>query len=560
MVGHAATTQVEAQKSDLQLLDLETETSTRFQAEITTLPVPPMAVYLEGDAQGRESFEKFFAATDDHSLGVSLTDTPEAGRYTLCAENDTYLLKFRETGRLIQGAKGYTQQAAEYMFAILKQVAAWERAVVLQNHSTKMNLDDVPFQFCELLGDDERGEQYLYSHGEITIDVGKQDGQWKVVRGTLKARNLTPQPLHLVLVHFADDYGIRVLYNERVEPADADFTVTLDGNATFNLSLDDNEGDEAIHTFKLIVSTEKVDDFLLGQEPLEIGRIFDPRATRSTKGLTFGPPRKKLVHENEWFTKDLHARLVRQLGRITTKGTTLAGGKITIKGHPSLQAGISLSAAKTAMRGVGTAPDIYRALERQGMQLLNFSGTRDDNESILELTDIQNADALEQDPLEIALDVDLAAGEFILPLEFDGEHLLLTGDPWQDEHGRTHVRIEHIPEVPDNRRSLGRALKLYFFKTYLGQENVNRLCWIEYKPHGSFERHRGGVAEKVAAARNVLLLIHGIIGNTDGIVQGLKLALDADGRSVNQKFDLVLTYDYENLSAPITETAARLKQ
>lgn len=561
VVGHAATTQVGAQKSDLQLLDFEADPTTRFQAEITTLPVPPMAVSLEGDAPGRDSFEKFLNASNDQSLGFSLlTDTAETARYSLCAENGNYLLKFRETDRLIQGAKGYTEQAAEYMLAILKQVAAWERAIVLQNKSTRMNPDDVPFQFCELLGDDDRGEQYLYPHSENTIDIGKQDGQWKVVRGTLKSRNLTPQPLHLTLVHFADDYGIQVLYNERVEPTDSDFTVTLDGNATFNLSLDDNEGDEAIHTFKLIVSTEKVDDFLLGQEPLEIGRIFDPRTTRSMKGLTFGPARRKLVHENEWFTRDLHLRLVRQLDRVTTKDTTLAGGKITIKGHPSLQAGIGLNAAKTATRGVGTAPDIYRALERQGMQLLKFSGTRGDNESILELTDIQNAEALAQDPLEIELDVDLRAGEFILPLTFDGEHLLLTGDPWQDEQGRTHVRIEHIPEVPDNRRSLGRALKMYFFKTYLGQENVNRLCWIEYKTDGSFERHRSGVAEKVAAAKSVLLLIHGIIGNTDSIVQGLKLAQDAEGRSVDQKFDLVLTYDYENLSTPIAETAVRLKQ
>jgi hypothetical protein len=137
---------------------------------------------------------------------------------------------------------------------------------------------------------------------------------------------------------------------------------------------------------------------------------------RSTKGLTLGPPRKKLVHENEWSTKDLHVKLVRQLDRVTTKDTTLAGGKVTIKGHPSLQAGISLSAAKTATRGVGAGLDIYRALERQDMQLLNFAGTRGDDESILELTDIQNPETLEKDPLEIELDVELAAGEFILPL------------------------------------------------------------------------------------------------------------------------------------------------
>jgi pimeloyl-ACP methyl ester carboxylesterase len=38
------------------------------------------------------------------------------------------------------------------------------------------------------------------------------------------------------------------------------------------------------------------------------------------------------------------------------------------------------------------------------------------------------------------------------------------------------------------------------------------------------------------------------------------LAQDADGKSVDQRFDLVLTYDYENLSTPIAETAVKLKQ
>ncbi|MCF7963524.1 MAG: caspase family protein [Pirellula sp.] len=194
-----------------------------------------------------------------------------------------------------------------------------------------------------------------------------------------------------------------------------------------------------------------------------------------------------------------------------------------------------------------------------GVEMLNFSSTRGDSENILELTDIQNPEVLKDNPLEVELDINLAQGEMILPLAFDSEFILLIGDPSRDDEGRTHISISDIPEIPDNRRSLGRALKLYFFKTYLKQDNVNHLCWIEYKPDGTFERHRSDVAEKVAAAKNVVLAIHGIIGNTDSIVQGQRIAKAADGNSVDQKFDLVLTYDYENLSTPISETAVKLK-
>jgi hypothetical protein len=270
---------------------------------------------------------------------------------------------------------------------------------------------------------------------------------------------------------------------------------------------------------------------------LELGKVVTPQSTR---GLSFGAPRKKLVHENEWFTKDVRVKLVRQLDRVSTNDATLANQKITIKGHPSLQAGISLSAAAPATRSVGGGLDIYRVLERRGMELLNFSGTRGNSESILELTDIQNPEALADEPLELELDINLAEGEFILPLAFDGEHILLTGDPSQDDKGRTHISISHIPDIPDNRRSLGKSLKLYFFKTYLKLENVNRLCWVEYQADGTFKRHRTGVAEQVATAKNVLVLIHGIIGDTDGIATGLRLARDADEKSVDEKFDLVL--------------------
>lgn len=560
LAGHAATTQVGAQKSRLALLDLSADESARYQAEITSLPVPPLAINLIGDAQGTKAFQEFLEASEDHTIGISLL--PDAGsgaRYSLSAENDRYLLKFQETGKLIQGAEGYTRESADYMFSILKRVAAWERAIILQNRSTKINPADVQFQFCEVLDD---GSQPVCPGPDITFDMDKVGEEWRVVEGTLQANNRTPQPLHMLLVHFSERYGIQTLYNERVEPTDNLFTVTLKGNATFTLELEDGEGDQAVHTFKLIVSTERVDDFLLEQEQLDLGEVYSPTRSstaKSTRGLGLGP-RKKLIHENEWFTKDLHVKLIRQVDRVSTADASLANRKITIKGHPSLKAGISLSAVTSPTRGVGGNADIYRALERQGMELLNFSGTRGDNQSVLELTDIQNPEVLEKEPLEIELDFKLEPDEFILPLAFDGDDILLTGDPSQDDAGRTHISISQIPVIPNERRSLGRALKLYFFKTYLRRENVNQLCWIEYKADGAFERHRSGVAEKVAAAKNVLLLIHGIIGNTDSIVQGLRLAKDAAGKSIDQKFDLVLTYDYENLSTPISETAVKLKQ
>ncbi len=567
LAGHATTTQVGAQKSDLKLTDFEGDSSARYQAEITGLPVPPLAVSVEGDETGTRVLQDFLTTSADHSYGVSLfTDAEKGAYYTIHAEDDRFLLKYRETDQVIQGAEGYNEEASDYLFSVLKRVADWERALVLQNHATKMHKEWVDFKFFELLDKDDEHE---YPGCEITLDILRENKGWKTIRGKLKATNRLVQPLHMALVHFSDDFGIQVVYNERVEPTDSYFTLTPFGHAEFRATLKEGEGEEAIHRLMLIVSTEKIDDFLLSQDPLKIGEIVNYRSReaqrgleseKAMKGLDFGEPRKKLVHENEWFTKTLSLKLIRQLDRVSPKDTSVANRQITIKGHPSLEAAISLSAAKTGSRAVGAGPDFYLALERQGMELLNFAGTRGEDESILELTDIQNPEVLEDNPLEIELNVELKEDEYVLPLAFDGEHILLTGDPSKDDAGQTHISIDYIPDIPDYRKSLGKALKLYFFKTYLKRENVNRLCWVEYRDTGSVKRHRNGVADKVATAKNVLLLIHGIIGDTEGIAEGLRMATDENGISLDRKFDVVLTYDYENLGTPITKTALNLKK
>ncbi|MEO8496969.1 MAG: SAV_2336 N-terminal domain-related protein, partial [Planctomycetota bacterium] len=111
--GVAVLTYVGAQKSVLELRELNADPSTRYQAELISLPVPPLIVCLEGDAKATQALEEFLSTSEDRSFGFSLvTETTGVARYTLSAEDDSYLLKLRETGKLIQGAKGYDRPAA----------------------------------------------------------------------------------------------------------------------------------------------------------------------------------------------------------------------------------------------------------------------------------------------------------------------------------------------------------------------------------------------------------------------------------------------------------------
>jgi hypothetical protein len=101
---------------------------------------------------------------------------------------------------------------------------------------------------------------------------------------------------------------------------------------------------------------------------------------------------------------------------------------------------------------------------------------------------------------------------------------------------------------------VGKAFRLFFFK--IGKElglkvNIQYLRWVEYLPDGQFERHREGIRERVLAAKKVILIVHGIIGDSKTSIQPFRrLALEDNW--------LVLAYDYENLNTPIEETAAVL--
>ena len=540
--GNASTAVVGPQKSDVQL-DFASDTSVRYLAELTSLPVPPIPIYFAGDDQNKDLLQK--ALEKDRTVNAMLTDIAEGTQYALSVENGTLLLKQREMDLLIQGVAinpKDPEDSAKLMLSILKHVVRWEKSWALQNHGTKMDTSLVDFVFAEKLAD---GTWYEYPAGEIILDYVKSGNEWKKIVGTFKVRNRTQQTLHMIFAYFSNAYGLQVFSNEPIPPGPEYVTLEVGGDPEVTLWVDDPANQITEH-FKLIVSTEKVDDFLLAQDDLEIGATLS-----STRGFSAAKAIKK--YENEWFTKNLLVKIVRRLDQVCDQDAKLAQGKIVVKAHPSVKAELSLSAAKTATRGVGEGADFYKAFERQGLEMLNFAGTRGDNESILELTDIQNAASLKEHPLEIQVNVPLKDDEGILPVIYDGQHTLLGGDPYKDENGNTHISIDHIPEVTDQRRGLGGSLKLYFFKTYLKQDNVNQLRWVEYKPDGSFAYHKSMVADKVAAAQNMLLLVHGITGDTKGMAAGVK------GCGLDRTFDLVLTYDYENLSTPIAETAQKLK-
>ncbi len=62
---------------------------------------------------------------------------------------------------------------------------------------------------------------------------------------------------------------------------------------------------ETIEILKLIISTDKTDDFLITQKPIELGQIinFESRSNE-TRDIEIEESPKRII-ENDWFTKTI---------------------------------------------------------------------------------------------------------------------------------------------------------------------------------------------------------------------------------------------------------------
>jgi pimeloyl-ACP methyl ester carboxylesterase len=169
-------------------------------------------------------------------------------------------------------------------------------------------------------------------------------------------------------------------------------------------------------------------------------------------------------------------------------------------------------------------------------------------------------------PLILSLNHPLAEGEQILPYTHDGEFFLPLGYASSGTDGRTLIHILDLPEsavtTPEDTRSLGSALKIYFRKLVYHDllrldEEIHSLRVFDAKA-ADYDT-QAVTADKVAGAGRILLLIHGIIGQTSAMAGCLNL-LHSEGQTpLASQYDLVLTFDYENLNTRIQDIAKALK-
>ena len=528
-------------------IDFLGDPALRYRAEIATAPATTLPIGFAGESAIKAAIATAIAA--DPRAGVVLSEA-DAG----------YALAISGAELLLTSASGISLQrvpidpaqldlSATTMLGVLQRIARWEAMLARQNPATRLDPDSIDLVYAEA---GAGSEPRVHKAGTVALSYSGSR-----LRGTIKVRNYSQAEVCIGLFYLGSDFGIQKIDYRRIRPGEDHAILWGAGeDEYFELAPGSNYESDV---FKLIVSSTDFDVAPQLQKPLRLGGLTPLPAVERRIGNAQSADTDDTALAGDWFAIDFRFQLVRQLDAIGPADTSLADGSIIIKGHASFTAGIGLSSLSNDTRAVGN-PVFLDRLALAGITPVALAGTRDAGNgrsaNVIELKNVRDGVALTDQPLDITINAALQPGEILLPSFFDGEFVLPAGDCTTDDRGNSRLRINAIPAGADagpDERSLTGAVKLFLLKTYLKKTDTNQLRWVSYAADGTPSRRSDDIAAKIAGAQRILLLVHGIIGDTDAMAAGAQKA------GINQNFDLVLTYDYENLSTPIETTARQLK-
>jgi pimeloyl-ACP methyl ester carboxylesterase len=502
-----------------------------YWGEPAQLPLMPFFVY--GDKTAMDVMKPILDSAAE--TGITFTDKPDACLFEVVIKEDKILVYDIRTRVMVQGVKGTSPDAAKEALEILQVLARWHRLLELKNSQSKIEDDAV-----EMVLKVQRGEQtHDCTEAAVTLEFEGEEISFKAV-----LTNKTKRELYATLLYLSPRYGILVLYEDKDSLPIAPQGEKILVEDTFVL---DDENEESTDTFKLLISTEPIDSFIFRQEELEIGAIASV-----TRGLG-----SRSGTKSDWLTKTVTIRVVRKGELVAGEKPIQIGKGIEIQPHSSFRGNVNWAPLLPKTRSVaelGIQNDYFA--NNPYYQIVNFSeqSRSIEDKSILEIGDIQQKETLQTEPLIVTVQPQ-EGDDLTLPLFFDGQDFLPPGKATLDEHGNLRFEITQIPDEKGEAktRSLGSALRMVFVKFAnkigLGGE-TQMLRWVDYEDDA--KRKSEKLEEKIAEAHKVLLLVHGIIGDTEEMAKTFRMARDKD-------YDLVLTYDYENLNTPIEENALILK-
>lgn len=594
-IGEARVTEVLPQLSRVEISNSENlNPATIYKAVITSLPLPPKGILMTGDADGielaRAALQTIGTAQQPSLYFVEVTNV-EAAEFKLLAREGQYVIARPDDERpLADSIQGYTAVSAQQAIQRLEHMVRWINIAELSSPVTiRIRPDAVKMQIYHA------GEELMAT--PIRLEYRQEGTKQKQPTFQIKLTNTSDEPLYCTVLDLTERYAVNAGLFETggiwLNPHEEAWVA--EGKPLF-ASVPNEMWEQGItetkDIFKLIISTAEFDASLLEQDRLDMPQMRGiPRSlgTKSTlnrflnrlmnqiQTLDISASSKENEVYDDWATSQIILTTVRprEVAAVPNDAPSLLlGAGVQVQPHPSLQSNVRLTTVNQAKRDLGNhiLPPILQQNSPM-LQSFQFTAPRgsDPGLSALELSQIADPSVVTPEvPLKLRIDAPLKPGEHLLPFSYDGEFFLPLGRSETASSGETEIVLERLPEpISEGQRSLGGSIRVFFQKVVsekLGLEfSYPLLAVAEFQADGStrYEVELDKVKERVAQSERLVLYIHGIIGDTFSMITNLQQAaneLEGQQKALSDLYDVVLTFDYENINTSIEENARLLKQ
>ena len=550
-LGQASVSKILLNESILANTD-QLDTSKTYWGEIENFPTS-MLVNLEGKPHHIATFLKKYQANP--SPFIQFIENYPAAPYTLKVWSKKLEILYTDTRKLLQGKRGMSIAAAQYIVQQLEHIQEWENIASLSNQEVNPELlKAIELQFFE---EQTNGDLVEHQDHPVTIDYWKsgedkdEQGNPKPIWYQIKATNTSNQNLYVALLYLSSSFEIQLHFKSQLIPANSD-TIVLDKD--HGLLIQEEHSHQTTDIFKVIISTEPFDDHKFQLNKIELG------ATKSIKKRPTAPPKE------DWCTQTITVNTIRKQDTIGDQTIAFQDAGITITVPTDFRADIAFTALNTptASRSLQPSRGLGNIKKGADFELLNLSKKNTSrshyqDKSIIELSGIQNKAALKKQPLELTIHQKLGPNENIIPVTFKDGFLIPFGETSKTKDGKAHIKIDEFPDADaapssTGKRSLGRALWFGLLKLTGFREKVFKLRKVSYSPEGKVLRNQVNLLPSIKKAEKILVVIHGIIGDTKPMLANLNFLL------TQKNYDLILSFDYENLNEPIEKIALELNK
>jgi hypothetical protein len=553
-----------------------------YRAVVVGTPLPPMLVRISGDEAQAAKLNTAIAKRDDAGgpLLLKAAAPGEAAAIEVTATATGFQLAKAGSKRTIAPIATTTDGAV----TTLEHIGQWLRVASLHNGVTRLPGDAVT---VELVPEDIGQEPLpIEADGGFRLEYVPQGNGFRRRKYTVTVTNHAGRPIWFALLDLTDTYGI---YTDAL-PAG---TQQLADKEAHSIPLSAEVPDElweqgvteATDLLKLIVSTAEFDPRNLSRNDLDVSAVPPPPSVRGVPASTLdrllqrvGTRRARPESAEDeaiadWFSRDLLVTAVRPRPGVKVRGaaTVEVATGVRVLAHPTFAGLVRLSSAPDATRDLPSAPvPPLLADDPEGAAPFGLVTTRGgEPEADVLVIDADSdgvAKVTAEAPLVLQLDQTLGVDEHVLPFAWDGEFYVPLGFSRPTETG-TEIVLQRLSAPVVTTKSLTGSIRILFRKI-VGRRiglpykyPLLRLASVAGDGTVSYDDNTARIAAAVKQAKAVLLYVHGIIGDTEGMARSSTVTgVSPPPRLIGGQYQAILTFDYENLDTLIESNATSLRE